>query len=675
MNRFFKALSIFIILIGQLPAQAQFNTMTYPDTVCILQDVNLKTTTKNAEKYYWGTCSAWLERQPKGRIIASNTPLNGPTPITLLQDKGKNYLFTVNYNPPYNLIRYDLGTSLSNIPTPVDLGNFNSDIPAKCTGIDIVNDRGIFTGYCIGGIGIGTQLTRLEFGNSLENTPIVTNLLNLSGILISPQDIHLFQSSGNWYGFYLNGLSGSLERLNFGLSLNNTPTINDLGNPGGLSFPTSMHIIKQLGSYYGFVVNRLSSTLTRLDFGNSLLNTPSSFNLGNFGNKFKSPRDIHISTDDQKFYGYVSNEASNELILLKFGSNISNVPTASATGNFASFNGPRGITEFIREKDNVYGFVTNYQTNTISQVHYDSSATATILKDTTSQIPTYQYTAPGLYNVYLTTTDSNGVVNEEQHRIQVLAKPKIDLSNDTLICQNDTIRLVANGPRLSKILWEPSYNLIYQNDTNTVYIFPEEDYTYHINMQYEYGCIVDTMINIKVSKIKADAGPDRVIGDGAVTTLGGPRMSEGYQFKYEWLPNLYINDNINDIAFPTVRLLDTLQFYTVKVVNLDGCVRYDTVGVNTFCGDINCPNAFNPTSSDYQNRTFGIANYQLKKLDYFRIFNRFGNMVFETTNPRAAWDGTYKGNPQELGTYVWVAEGICTNGRKVKKNGNVLLVR
>jgi gliding motility-associated-like protein len=675
MNRFFKALSVIIIVISNLTVHAQLNTMTYPDTVCILQDVNLSTTTKNAASYYWGTCSAWLERQPKGHIIASNAPLQGPTPITLLQDSGKHYLFTVNYDAPYNLIRYDIGTSLTNLPTPVNLGNFNNDIPLKCTGIDIVNDRGVWIGYCIGGIGVGTQLTRLEFGTSLENTPIVTNLLNLSGLLISPQDIHLFQASGLWYGYYLNGLSGNLERLDFGLALTNTPNVTDLGNPGGLAFPTAIHFVKQLGSYYGFVVNRLSSSMSRLDFGTSMLNTPSVVNLGNFGNIFNSPRDIHISTDDQKFYGYVTNEATNELILLKFGSNISNIPTASSLGNFGTFNGPRGVTRLIREKDNVYGYVTNYQTNTISQIHYDSSTYATILKDSSSQIPTYQYTKPGLYNVYFTTVDSNGKLNEEQHRIQVLAKPKIDLTNDTLICQNDTLFMIANGPRLSKILWEPTYNLIYQNDTNSVYVFPEEDYTYHINMQYEYGCIVDTMINIKVSKIKADAGLDRYVGDGATTILGGPRMSEGYQFKYEWLPNLYINNNVNDIPFPTVRVLDSLQFYYVKVANADGCIRYDTVVVNTFCGDINCPNAFNPTSIDIQNRTFGIANYQLKKLDFFRIFNRFGNMVFETTNPRATWDGNFKGNPQELGTYIWVAEGICNNGRKVKKNGNVLLVR
>jgi hypothetical protein len=675
MNRLLKAFSTLLLMVISFAGYAQLNTMTFPDTVCIQQDVTLTSTTKNAAKYYWGTCSAWLERAPKGSIVAANAPLSGPTVMELEADKGNYHLFTVNYDAGFELIRMDFGTSLKTLPTPVNLGNFSGKIPQKCTGLDIINDRGNWFGYAIGGVGVNTELTRLEFGNSLTNVPVVTALGNLSGVMISPQDIHLFLEGGNWYAYTTNGLSGNLVRLNFGTQLTNAPILTDLGNPGGLSFPTGLKFVKQLGSNHAFVVNRLSSTLTRLDFGTSLLNTPAVYPLGNFGNKFSSPRYINIAKDDQKYYGYVSNEATNELILLKFGTNITNVPTVTSMGNFAMFNGPRGISDFVRQQDNVYGFVSNYQTQTISLVHYDSSATATILKDSSSQIPVYQYTTPGLYNVYFTTVDSNGKFNEEQHRIQVLAKPKIDLHADSLICQGDTIFMVANGQRLSKIKWAPTYNLLYQDDTTSVYVYPHEDFTYHINMQYDYGCIVDTMINIKVSKIVADAGADRLVADGALTQLGGPKLSEGNQFSYEWSPSLYLNNNVNNIPYPYTRVLDSIQFYYLKVTNTDGCVRYDTVAVNTYCGEINCPNAFNPTSNDPQNRVFGIANYQLRKLDYFRIFNRFGEMVFETTDPRATWNGLHKGVPQDLGTFVWIAEGICNNGTRVKKTGNVLLVR
>jgi gliding motility-associated-like protein len=656
-------------------ADAQINTLTFPDTTCVLQDVFLSSTDSNGAEYYWGTCSAWLQRAPKGRIVAAGAPLNGPTPVKLTKEGNNNILFTVNYDSTWTLVRCDFGSSLGNYPTLTNLGNFGYAIPKSCTGIDIVNERGNYFMFLVGGIGVNTQITRLDFGTSLMNIPTATDMGNLGGQLISPHDIHMFNEAGNWHGLFVNAFNNRLERFDFGINITSVPTLTNLGNPGGLAFPMTFRVVEQAGSKYAFVLNRLTNSLRRLDFGTSLLNVPVVFNLGTFGGIFDSPRDINFIFDDNRWFGFVTNEGTNDIVRLRFGNNITNFPNATNLGNFANFNGPRGITQLVREKDNVYGFVTNYGVHSISQIHFDSSANATILKNTNTTMPVYYYTTPGVYNVYVRIVDTNGNVNEEQHRITVLPKPRIDLTGDTLMCQGDTLFMVANGQRLSKILWEPTYNLLYQNDTNTVFVYPEEDYTYHVNMQYEYGCIIDTYINISVSKIRADAGPDRTIADGAETQLGGPYMTEGTQFKYEWTPNLYMEGNNNTVPFPNVRLLDTNQAYFLKVTNTDGCVDRDTVFVKTYCGEINCPNAFNPTGYDVQNRTFGIANYQLSKLDYFRIFNRWGELVFETNNPRLAWDGTYNGNMQSTGTYIWMAEGICENGRKVKRNGNVLLVR
>jgi gliding motility-associated-like protein len=673
MNRFFKAIIATLMFFVTTVAMAQ-PVVTAPDTVCIYQDVSLSTTQTKAYDYYWGTCSAWLQRTPKGNVIASGNGLNGPTPMALRQDSGKFYLFAVNFNTNYELMRYDFGTNPGSLPTPNNLGNFGGLLPIRCTGLDIYYENGKWYGFAIGGVGIAANLARLEFGNSLANIPTIVNMGNLSGLLISPQDIHFFKENNNYYGYYFNGLSSNLVRLDFGTALDNAPTVNDLGNPGGtLAFPTALKVVEEAGSYTAFVVNRLSNTLTRLQFGTKLTNAPVANNLGNFGNIFNNPRDISIFYDDNKYFGYITNEAANTLVLLKFGNSINNLPTASQSTNFAAFNGPRGISEFVRYYDNVYGFVSNWATSTISQVWYDSSTYATMLKSYSEKPKTYQYTKPGLYNVYYKSTDSFGVVTEEQHQIQVLAKPRLDLTHDTMICQGDTLFMVANGNRLKKILWDPTYNLLYQPDTTSVYVYPDEDYTYNVNMEFDYGCILDTMVHVKVSKIKADAGPDRIVADGAKTELGGPGTSLGYQFKYLWTPltNLTALEIPNPISIPT----DSLIYYYLKVTNLDGCVRYDTVEVKTFCGEINCPNAFNPASNIIVNRTFGIANYQLNKLDYLRVFNRYGQMIFETTNPAVKWDGTFNGQPQPLGTYVWVATGICDNGRKVKRNGNVLLVR
>jgi hypothetical protein len=669
-----KLFGLVVLTLGLQTVFAQVVTLE-SDTVCVGQDVILKTTVDTASKYYWGTCSAWLERDPIGKVVASGNGMNGPTPIELVRDSAGWHLFVANFSTNFELTRHFFGQNLEVDPISYNLGNISNTMPGRTTGLSFIKVGDNHYGFAIGGIGTATTVTRLEFGTNLSNLPIATSLGNLSGLLVSPQDIHMFTEGGDFYAYYFNGLSGNLMRLNFGSSITGVPTVTDLGNPGGsLAFPTSLRVVEQNGSKHMFVVNRLNNSLTRLDFGLSLLNVPAVFNLGNAGGFLDNPRDIAFAYDDNLYYGYVTNEANNSIVMLKFGANITNVPTSVVeSANFAAFNGPRGITNLVRQKDNVYGFVTNYQTNTISRIHYDSSTYATTLKATTAQPPIYAYTKAGVYNIYYEIVNKDGTTYSEQHRITAVDRPKLDFHNDTTICQGDTIFMVVNGVNLSKILWEPSYNLLYQNDTTSVFVHPEEDYTYNIFLEFSYGCKFDTMINVAVSKIKADAGPDRLVADGAVTELGGAYLSSGNDMAYNWYPLTYLNDS--RLRNPISQPLDSVIYYTLQVENAFGCKKFDTVEVRTYCGDISVPNAFNPVATSPSARTFGIENYQLSKLDYFRVFNRYGQLMFETTDPRQRWNGVYENQPQPLGTYVWMASGICNNGRKVQRQGNVLLVR
>ena len=66
----------------------------------------------------------------------------------------------------------------------------------------------------------------------------------------------------------------------------------------------------------------------------------------------------------------------------------------------------------------------------------------------------------------------------------------------------------------------------------------------------------------------------------------------------------------------------------------------------------------------------------IKQLNYFKIYNRWGNLIFETTSgrPEDGWDGTYKGKKQPVETYTWVVEGIDIDNLVIRKNGNTLLI-
>lgn len=648
------------------------------DTVCIKNNLVLTTTDTSASSYYWGFCSAYLNNIPTGSSIAAGTGMDSPASICMGKDGTDYFVFVVNTNSPRNLLRYDFGTSMSNAPTVNVIGDFGGTIPVNCKGFELVNTGGNWYGFIVGGAtAVNSQMVRLDFGTSLSNVPTITDLGNLAGLLINPQDLFVFSEAGNWYAFTNSGFTGNVMRIDFGPAITNpAPMLTNLGNPGTLSFPTGMWPVFDGTNWSLFIVNRLSQTISRLDFGPSLLNPFVETNLGNFGGILNAPRDIVIIKDCGNYYGYITNESTNSLILLTFANNITAAPVASDLGNFAGFNAPRFLTRMMRDKDNVYCFTANNLDNTLSRMTYNSCTNATIASSTLQTPPPVQYSQPGLYNVYYASDEGLPTMKVDCKLVRVLPQPYIEIHNDTLICQKDTILLVANGPGLNNILWNPVYNTIPPYDTTSIIVYPREDYRYNTHLEFYNNkgtCAFDTSVLVRVSRVVADAGPDRFVADGASTVLGGPHLSMGQEYKYSWTPDIYLDAAY--IAKPTSTPKD-VQFYYLKVTNdSSSCESLDTVIVRTECTDISMPNAFNPVSDIASNRNFGIINYNIVKLEFFRILNRWGQVVFETTDPAKKWDGTQNNIQLPPDNYVWIIDGTCNNGKRIRKQGTVLLAR
>jgi gliding motility-associated-like protein len=86
------------------------------------------------------------------------------------------------------------------------------------------------------------------------------------------------------------------------------------------------------------------------------------------------------------------------------------------------------------------------------------------------------------------------------------------------------------------------------------------------------------------------------------------------------------------------------------------------------------PNAFTP-NGDGLNDIFRPTPVGIKSTAYFRVFNRYGLLMFETRQWMAGWDGTIQGKPSASGTYVWMIKGIDKNGAVVEMKGTVILIR
>ena len=108
--------------------------------------------------------------------------------------------------------------------------------------------------------------------------------------------------------------------------------------------------------------------------------------------------------------------------------------------------------------------------------------------------------------------------------------------------------------------------------------------------------------------------------------------------------------------------------------NISGCVTVDTLLVRVFeNSDIQVPTGFSPNEdghNDYLD-VFIIG----AELTHFWVFNRWGQLLFETSDPKQRWDGKFKGKKQPAETYVWQAEAKDSKGKIFIKRGQTILLR
>ncbi len=104
---------------------------------------------------------------------------------------------------------------------------------------------------------------------------------------------------------------------------------------------------------------------------------------------------------------------------------------------------------------------------------------------------------------------------------------------------------------------------------------------------------------------------------------------------------------------------------------MDSTMR--TVAISSLCSPV-VPTAFTP-NRDGKNDVFKPYLVGIKMVKRFVVYNRYGNIVFSSTSPNAAWDGTYKGAALDTGVYVWLLEYIDDDDKAVLQKGTVALIR
>lgn len=171
-------------------------------------------------------------------------------------------------------------------------------------------------------------------------------------------------------------------------------------------------------------------------------------------------------------------------------------------------------------------------------------------------------------------------------------------------------------------------------------------------------------------KFTVDAGPDVTIQAGGSTLLN-PTIGTVAVSQIVWTPatGLSCTGCENPEAAPAQN-----TYYLLTVQDASGCIVSDSVLVSVRVSDFLIPTAFSP-NGDGVNDIFRSLSRDIVRFN-MQVYNRWGELVFQTNNPLEGWDGVYKGVEQEMGVYVWTCEYqmLGQSERKLAK-GNVTLLR
>ena len=283
--------------------------------------------------------------------------------------------------------------------------------------------------------------------------------------------------------------------------------------------------------------------------------------------------------------------------------------------------------------------------------------------------PQHLYYNTGTYTVKLLVT--NGFCSDSLSKDVYAFVQKVlplSVSAGVIICPGDTTQLHAYGDPTYIYSWTPPM-WIKNSNTADPTVRPENNLVYTASALDTNGCIHIGNVRVTLASNAIISLPD------SVTLYPGESYQmdpQGNGLYFSWFPSQGLSaDNIsNPTAMPEVSTR-----YVVHASTEWGCQTADSIDIFIDAESIlYLPNAFTPGSTG-NNTEFKIVKRGLASLNYFRIYDRWGVMVYEGKDIDKGWDGTYKGKPQPFGVYVYMVEATTSTGKKFVKQGNVTLLR
>ena len=320
----------------------------------------------------------------------------------------------------------------------------------------------------------------------------------------------------------------------------------------------------------------------------------------------------------------------------------------------------------------------------------------------------YNYETPGIYTLQLITGTglNSACLDTFERQISVDSIPIIrSITQDTVLCIDSTIRLNVNDS-IGTLVWsdEPFINGQYTADTsstnNPFIVSPRESYRHHVILYDSAGCYDTSSAFVRIYNPgigSVDILPRNMDSDTVSIAENSYALMYSYvtypyieNITYEWFPRDLITcisctDTTDANRAQDIKFLGDIiygqdsTFYLCKLIIRDEfyCLldedELEVLVKHKFTQEV--PDAFSPNGDGINDELF-VRGWGIEELLEFRIYNRWGEIVFETADINEGWDGTYKGEPVSAGTYIYTLKAKSIRGVETQlKKGDFLIIR
>lgn len=290
-----------------------------------------------------------------------------------------------------------------------------------------------------------------------------------------------------------------------------------------------------------------------------------------------------------------------------------------------------------------------------------------------AQNPQHAYTTAGSFNAQLVVTGSNGCTDTVMKQVTVYPLPQ-PAFNASIACESYPTNFTNTSFISSGTINSYSYDfngIGSSTQTNPSFVFPSSGiYNVSLTAVSNFGCTNTTIQQIDVHAIPtasftASPNPALVEQDIVFTDV-----TPGNVVSWQW----NFGDGEGDNTEITNHSYDAGGVYTVTLTIVDDIGCTDTISkVISIALLPVLPSGFTP-NGDGENDVFIIRGGPFKDVN-FKVYNNWGQLIFESTDSSVGWDGTYKGEPVPLGVYTWTFVIDMGSNYVVRESGDVTLIR